>query len=159
MVNSLSARCESGCSAKSPVTESSERASVANSPAAIRRNSSSSPAVRGAGEEPEVAGVDTQDGNRSSAEPVYAFEQRAVAAVADHDRLFGSRQREPLTVDMLCGGGCSCELTHDWDELSFMAYSDPKRRIASNSRRISSAVRATCGREKSMIFIGGVSKK
>ena len=33
-----------------------------------------------------MPGVDAHDGNRRAAETVHAFEQRAVAAVADHDR-------------------------------------------------------------------------
>lgn len=39
------------------------------------------PGARGAGQEPEVPGIDAHDGDRGAAEAVYAFKQRAVAAV------------------------------------------------------------------------------
>lgn len=42
------------------------------------------PGARGAGQEPEVPGIDAHDGDRGAAEAVYAFEQCAVAAVTDH---------------------------------------------------------------------------
>ena len=53
----------------------------------------------GAGEESEVAGVDAHDGDRGAAQPVHPFEQRAVAAVADHHRTVGLPAHVPA-VDL-----------------------------------------------------------
>ena len=49
-----------------------------------------------------MPGVDAHDGNRCAAETVHAFEQRAVAAVADHHRI-GRLFARALSVD-LSGG-------------------------------------------------------
>lgn len=115
--------------------------------------------IRGAGEEPEVAGVDTQDGNRGAAEPVYALEQRAVAAVADHDRLFGSCRSKPLAIDMFGGDLPSGELPHDGNELLVYGIFGPEAadRIEQQADLFGRTGNLRAG--KSMIFIGGVSKK
>lgn len=46
-----------------------------------------------------MPGVDAHDGNRCAAETVHAFEQRAVAAVADHHRI-GRLFARALSVDL-----------------------------------------------------------
>ena len=74
------------------------------------------PVARGAGQKPQVPGVDAHDGNRRAAETVHPFEQRSVASVADHDG-FGRLFADVAAVDPFGRERRSRGLLHQGGEL------------------------------------------
>ena len=74
------------------------------------------PVARGAGQKPQVPGVDAHYGNRRAAETVHPFEQRSVASVADHDG-FGRLFADVAAVDPFGRERRSRGLLHQGGEL------------------------------------------
>ena len=74
------------------------------------------PVARRAREKSQMPGVDAQHRHRRAAQPVHAFEQRAVASVADHDGPLGLLP-DAAAVDPLRPGVDARQLPHRRDEL------------------------------------------